>query len=93
MTHLSSRGAVLVWLFLVGATLASAWLAEHHAFAGHFTAVFVMLVAFCKGRAILLYFMAMRGAPRAWRIAFEVWAVVATVSVAGLWAWTAYAGV
>jgi heme/copper-type cytochrome/quinol oxidase subunit 4 len=92
MTHLSSRGAVLVWMFLAGATLGSAWLAEHHAFAGNLTAVFVMAVAFFKGRAIMLYFMELRGAPRSWRIAFELWALAATVAIAGLWAFTAYGG-
>ena len=86
MTHLTPRLALLVWLFLVTATLGSAWLAEHHAFAGRLTAAFVMLVALFKGRAIMLYFMELRGAPLAWRMAFEVWGVAVTVVIVGYWA-------
>ena len=89
MTHLSPRAAVLVWLFLVGATLGSAWLAEHHAFAGSLTGLFVMLVAFIKGRAIMRYFMEMRAAPLSWRLAFDIWGVAATATIFGLWAWPA----
>ena len=85
MTHLTPRMAVLVWLFLVAATLGSAWLAEHHAIAGQLTAVFVMLVAYLKGRAIMLYFMELRGAPVAWRIAFEIWCVVTISVIVSLW--------
>lgn len=92
MTHLTPRLAVLVWLFLVGATLGSAWLAEHHAVAGQLTAAFVMLVAFFKGRAIMLYFMELRGAPLAWRMAFEIWGIVATLVIVGLWALTGTGG-
>lgn len=89
MTHLTPRAAVLVWLFLVGATLGSAWLAEHHAFAGHLTGLFVMLVAFFKGRMIMMHFMEMRGAPSSWRLAFDIWGVAATAVIVGLWAWPA----
>ena len=73
MTHVSPRFAVLVWMFLVGATLCSAWLAEHHGLAGRWTAATVMLVAALKGRAVILYFMEMKAAPLAWRLAFEAW--------------------
>lgn len=89
MTHLSPRAALLVWLFLVGATLGSAWLAEHHAFAGDLTALFVMLVAFCKGFVIMRYFMEMRSAPTSWRLAFDLWGVAVTAAIVGLWAWPA----
>lgn len=90
--HLSPRAAVLVWAFLVSATLGSAWLAEHHAFAGSLTAVFVMLVAFCKGFAIMRYFMELRGAPLNWRLAFGIWGGAATALIIGLWVWTARGG-
>ena len=86
MKHLSPQPAMLVWLFLAAATLGSAWLAEHHAVAGQWTGAFVMVVALLKGRAIMLYFMELRCAPRAWRIAFEVWGLAATTLIIGLWA-------
>lgn len=89
MTHLSPRAALLVWLFLVGATLGSAWLAEHHALASNLTGLLVMLVAFFKGFAIMRYFMELRTAPLRWRLAFDLWGVVATAAIIGLWAWPA----
>lgn len=92
MTYLTPRLAMLIWLFLMAATLGSAWLAEHHAFAGHLTAVFVMLVAFFKGRAVMLYFMELRGAPLAWRMVFEVWGIVSTLVIVGLWTLTGSGG-
>lgn len=84
--HLSPRPATLVWLFLMAATVGSAWLAEHHGIAGRWTAMFVMLVALLKGRAIMLHFMELRGAPLAWRMVFELWGVGATVMIVALWA-------
>lgn len=80
------RLAFMVWLLLVVATLASAWLAEHHAIAGQLTAAAVMIVAWLKGRAIVLYFMELRNAPLAWRLAFELWCLLATGVIVGLWA-------
>lgn len=86
--HPTSRTALVVWGLLVLATLGSAWLAEHHALAGSFTAVFVMLVAGCKGFSIMRYYMALRGAPLNWRLAFAAWGLAATALIVGLWAWT-----
>lgn len=89
MTHLTPRAATLVWLFLISATLGSAWLAEHHAVSGSLTGFFVILVAFIKGRLIMRYFMEMRAAPLSWRFAFDAWGVAATATILGLWAWPA----
>ncbi|MCK9285507.1 MAG: cytochrome C oxidase subunit IV family protein [Rhodocyclaceae bacterium] len=86
MNHVSPRQAVGVWLFLVTATLCSGWLAEHHGFAGRWTAVAVMFVAALKGRAVILYFMELKVAPRAWRIAFEVWMWLCAGLIVALWA-------
>ncbi|WP_186300327.1 cytochrome C oxidase subunit IV family protein [Denitromonas ohlonensis] len=85
MSALSNRNAVLVWAFLVAATLGSGWLAEHQGTVGHWTALFVMLVAYAKGRAVMMYFMEMHEAPFAWRLAFEIWGAVATAAIVGLW--------
>jgi len=87
MNHTSSPGqAIRVWLFLVSATLCSGWLAEHHGLAGRWTAAAVMLVAALKGRAVILYFMELKGAPRAWRVAFEAWIWLSTTLIFALWA-------
>ena len=85
MTHTSSRLATMVWLFLVCATLGSSWLAGHHSFAGEWTAVFVMLVAYAKARAIMLYFMDLRAANPAWRISFEIWGIASAAVIIALW--------
>ena len=86
MTHTTPAQAIRVWLFLVTATLGSAWLAEHHAAAGRWTAVAVMLVAALKGRAVILYFMEMKSAPLVWRTAFEVWIWLSTGLIVTFWA-------
>lgn len=74
-----------VWLALVLATLGSAWLAEHHAVVGNWTAPAVMLIAALKGRGIVLHFMELNAAPTVWRLAFEVWIGIATTVVIALW--------
>lgn len=89
MTQLSPRSAVFVWSFLVIATLCTAWLAEHHGAAGHWTAAVVMLVAALKGRAIVLYYMELKDAPLAWRLVFEAWLAIATLVILAFWALSA----
>jgi hypothetical protein len=86
MNHVTQRQAFYVWLFLVTATLTSGWLAEHHGIAGHWSAAAVMFVAALKGRAVILYFMELKGAPRAWRLAFEMWILLCTGLIVALWA-------
>ncbi len=86
MSHVTSAQAFRVWLFLVSATLCSGWLAEHHGFAGRWTAAAVMFVAAVKGRAVILYFMELKGAPRGWRVAFEVWIWLVPALIVALWA-------
>ena len=86
MSHVSPKQAVGVWLFLVSATLCSGWLAEHHGLAGRWTAVAVMFVAALKGRAVILYFMELKEAPRVWRLAFELWIWLSAGLIVMLWA-------
>lgn len=85
MSHVSPKQAIFVWLFLVVATLSSGWLAEHHGLAGRWTAAAVMLVAALKGRAVILYFMELKAAPRAWRLAFEAWIWLSTSLIVLVW--------
>lgn len=77
----------LVWLVLVGATLASWQLGTGHGiFSGddpRAATVAVILVAFVKGRLVGLHFMELRDAPIALRSIFEGYvAIVSTVLVA-----------
>lgn len=85
-THTTPRQALLVWLFLVFATLTSGWLTEHHNAAGQWTTAIVMLVAAVKGRAVILHFMEIKAAPLAWRIAFEVWMWAICALIVAFWA-------
>ena len=82
----AQRAADAAWLALVAATLGSWWLAEHHG-AGVWTVTLVMSVAAFKVRLVLLHFMELNHAPRAWRLAFGAWTVAsAGLIVAGWWA-------
>lgn len=92
MTHTTPRLATFVWLFLICATLLSAWLAEHHGFAGDWTAAVVMLVAAVKGRAVILHFMEVKTLPLAWRIAYEAWMWLVCILIVAFWAFPGLTG-
>ena len=80
----SPRVADLAWLVLVGATLGSWALAEHHG-AGAWTVSLVMSVAAFKVRLVLLHFMELSLAPRAWCLAFGAWTLVSVGLIVALW--------
>jgi len=75
-----------VWLLLVGATVIS-WLlgADYGAGNHHAATVTVMVVAFVKVRFVGLYFMELRDAPLALRLAFEAWVAVFTIVVIAMY--------
>lgn len=73
-SHGKVAGALLVWLFLVVATLCSGLLGEHHGLAGGTAGIVaVMFIAAIKGRAVILHFMEIKVVPLSWRILFEAW--------------------
>jgi len=80
----SQRAADLAWPALVAATLGSWWLAEQHG-AGVWTVSLVMSVAAFKVRLVLLHFMELSLAPRAWRLAFGAWTLVSAGLIVALW--------
>ena len=63
------------WLILVVATLITWYLGEVGA-AGTTAIVTMLLIAFVKGRLVILDFMELREAPRLWRILLEGWMIV-----------------
>ena len=68
----------LVWLLLVAATLVSWTLGTDHALdrsGQHLASVAVLIIAFIKVRFIGLYFMELKNAPIALRLAFEIYCV------------------
>ena len=60
------------WLVLMLATLLTWWLGEIGA-AGTRAIVTMLVIAFIKGRLVILDFMELRHAPRLWRFLLEGW--------------------
>jgi heme/copper-type cytochrome/quinol oxidase subunit 4 len=85
-SHTTVASAFLVWLFLVLATLCSGLLGEHRGlFSGTAAVSAIMLLAAIKGRAVILYFMEIKGAPLSWRIIFETWIWGICTLIAAIW--------
>ena len=63
------------WLILVLATLTTFWLGEVGA-AGTLAVVSLLLIAFVKGRLVILDFMELREAPLFWRGLLEGWLIL-----------------
>lgn len=63
------------WLVLVVATLITWYLGEVGA-AGTAAIVTMLVIAFVKGRLVILDFMELRDAPRLWRTLLEGWLIV-----------------
>ena len=63
------------WLVLVVATGITWYLGEVGA-AGTAAIVAMLVIAFIKGRLVILDFMELRAAPRLWRILLEGWLIV-----------------
>ncbi|KAB2925549.1 MAG: cytochrome C oxidase subunit IV family protein [Dechloromonas sp.] len=63
------------WLVLVVATLITWYLGEVGA-AGTAAIVAMLVIAFIKGRLVILDFMELRAAPRLWRTLLEGWLIV-----------------
>lgn len=84
MEHVTGRQAIWVWLFLVVASLFTAWVADDGVVFGTWTVV-VLLVALVKARAVILYYMEVRCAPWQLRLAFEAWAWGVTIVIGTFW--------
>ncbi|MBV2192862.1 MAG: cytochrome C oxidase subunit IV family protein [Azonexus sp.] len=63
------------WLVLMVATVITWYLGEVGA-AGTSAIVAMLLIAFIKGRLVILDFMELREAPRMWRILLEGWLIL-----------------
>lgn len=82
--RLIRRPATIVWLILVAATLTSSWLGEGHG-ARRVATVAVIIVALVKVFLVGQYFMELRRAPLALRLAFGGWVVVIGATLVGLY--------
>ncbi len=63
------------WLVLMVATAITWYLGEVGA-AGTSAIVAMLLIAFVKGRLVILDFMELREAPRMWRVLLEGWLIL-----------------
>jgi hypothetical protein len=72
MTAFLRNSANRGWLILLAATGVTWYLGESGA-AGIAAIVAMLLIAFVKGRLIILDFMELRGAPVMWRLLLEGW--------------------
>lgn len=73
------------WLILMLATALTWYLGEVGA-AGTTAIVAMLLIAFIKGRLVILDFMELRTAPRLWRILLEGWLIlVASLILLAYW--------
>ena len=79
------KPVVLIWAALMVATCASTWWLSKDAVAPTVATVAIVLIAAVKIRFVLLHFMELRDAPRAWRAVFEAWVVVVTAVIVGLY--------
>lgn len=87
--NVSARGiAVLAWMFLACATLATYWLVEGRGSTLEWGISMVMVVSAIKARTIVLHYMELKHAPLGWRLAFELWAGGTAALILGLWFFT-----
>ena len=63
------------WLVLIVATAITWYLGEVGA-AGTISIIAMLLIAFVKGRLVILDFMELREAPRMWRVLLEGWLIL-----------------
>lgn len=70
-----SNPAHRAWLVLIAATAATWYLGEVGA-AGTGAIVAMLVIAFVKGRLVILDFMELRSAPLLWRLLLEGWLIL-----------------
>ena len=75
MLNTLKNSAHRAWLILIVATGITWYLGEVGA-AGTWAIVTMLLIAFVKGRLVILDFMELREAPRLWRALLEGWLIL-----------------
>jgi hypothetical protein len=86
MRSLTREPAVIVWFVLVLATTLSWWLGADHGLGTADVAIaLVLVIAFAKTWAVGHWFMELRFAPRALRLTFDAWVLVAGATVVGFY--------
>lgn len=75
------RRATIIWLLLIAATLTT-WTLGDQGAAGPKVAGVLLAIAFLKGRAVALDFMALKHAPMIWRLLVEGWLLLVCAVIA-----------
>lgn len=76
---------MIVWLVLVVNTAASTWWFSRDAVAPTVSTLAVMVLAAVKVALVMAYFMDLRIAPLAWRLAGGAWVLGAAGTVIGIY--------
>ncbi len=83
-----NRAAILTWFFLVCASVATWLLIEGRGMSASASVSLILLIAVIKVRMIVLHYMELKHAPLHWRLAFELWPVIAASLILGIWFFT-----
>lgn len=83
--HGTPKRALLIWLFMIAAT-AFAWLVGDHGMGGPLVVALLLTLAFIKSALVILDFMAVRHAPKLWRVVMLGW-LTAVCLLIGLAYW------
>lgn len=87
-SHAVNRSAILTWLFLVIASVATWLLVEGGRLSAAWTVSLILAIAAIKARTIVLHYMELKHAPLRWRLALELWCVAAAALILGIWFFT-----
>jgi caa(3)-type oxidase subunit IV len=85
LTNLLKSRVSAIWLILIAATLISWKIGTDHGVHAHLATTIVLLVAFVKVRLVGLYFMELRNAPVALRLAFEGYCLVVCATLIAMY--------
>jgi len=83
--HGTPQRALLIWLFMVAAT-AFAWFVADHGMGGPLVVMLLFSLAYMKSALVILDFMAVRHAPKLWRVVMLGW-LTAVCLLIGLAYW------
>lgn len=83
-----NRAPILTWFALVCASIGTWLLIEGTDVSAPIAVSLILLIAVFKVRMIVLHYMELKHAPLRWRLAFEIWPVVAASLILGIWLFT-----
>jgi heme/copper-type cytochrome/quinol oxidase subunit 4 len=71
----------VVWAALIAATCTSTWWLSHDGVGASVGTAAILVIAAFKVRLVMLHFMELRNAPKAWRFVYEGWLLAATATI------------